>query len=118
MKIKFSNGRELPIIMCYNNGRRYIHGNTRNCREIVLAEGVIGLDELKALLTNPDNLSVIEVIGDDGEVEVLKNFVYADKIKDMLNGEIWFTIGEKSALEIEKEEALMAIDTLLMAMEV
>lgn len=118
MKIKFSNGRELPIIMCYNHGTRFIKGETRNCREIVLADGVIGLDGLKALLTEPANLSVIEVIGVDGEAEILENFVYADEIKDKLNGEIWFAIGEKSALELENEEAMQVIDELLIAMEV
>ena len=118
MKIKFSNGKELPIIMCYNHGPRFIKGETRNCREIVLAEGVIGLDELKALLTNPDNLSVIAVIGEDGEAEILENFVYADEIRDTMKGEIWFTIGEKTALELENEEAMQVIDELLIAMEV
>ncbi|MBR5873938.1 MAG: hypothetical protein IKY90_04285 [Oscillospiraceae bacterium] len=126
MKIKFSNGRELPIIMCYNNGKKYINGETRNCRDIVLADGVIGLDTLKALLTNSDNLSVIEVTmnytDENGELktdtEVLENFVYAAEIKDKLNGEIWFTIGQKTALEIENEEALRVIDELLIAMEV
>lgn len=108
MKIKFSNGKELPIIMCYNNGKRYIHGETRNSREIVLAEGVIGLDELKALLTTH---CVVEVIGEDGEVEVLEDFIYASTIKDNFNGEIWFTIGQKT-------EAEKVIDELLIAMEV
>lgn len=118
MKIKFSNGMELPYIMCYNNGVRFIGDAMRHSRDIVISDDVIGLDELKALLKNQNNLSVIEVIGADGEAEVLENFVYADEIKDTLKGVIWFTIGEKTALEIEKEEALLAIDTLLMAMEV
>ena len=115
MKIKFSNGRELPIIMCYNHGPRFIKGETRNCREIVLADGVISLDELKALLTSH---CVIEVIGEDGEAEILENFVYASEIKDNFEGEIWFTIGQKSALELENEEAMQVIDELLIAMEV
>ena len=118
MNIKFSNGRELPIIMCYNHGTRFIKGETRENREIVLAEGVIGLDELKMLLANPDNLSVIQIIGEDGEAEILENFVYADEIKDTMKGEIWFTIGEKTALEIENQQAMETIDTLLIAMEV
>ena len=116
--IKFANGRQLEILECYNHGKRFIHGETRNCREIVLAEGVISLDELKALLIEPANLYVIEVIGVDGETEILENFVYTDEIKDKMNGEIWFTLGKKSALEIEKEEAMATIDTLLIAMEV
>lgn len=132
--IKFSNGVELPIVMCYNHGKRYIHGETRNSRDVVLPDGVVGLDELKALLIDPANLSVIEVtvldtvevVAEDGSVsyeqrpdtEVLYNFVYADEIKDKMNGEIWFTLGEKSALEIENELAIATIDELLIALEV
>ena len=126
MNIKFSNGKELPIIMCYNHGARFIKGETRNSRDIVLADSVIGLDELKALLANSDNLSVIEVtmdyVDENGQLktdtEVLRDFVYTDEIKDKMNGEIWFTIGEKSALEIENQQAMATIDTLLIAMEV
>lgn len=123
--IKFANGKEYEIIECYNNGRRYIQGETRNTREIQIADDVIGLDELKELLINPENLEAIEVymnVEIDGEqvedTEVLKNFVYADEIKDKMNGEIWFTIGEKTAMEIKNEQAVRAIDELLIAMEV
>ena len=132
--IKFANGRQLEILECYNHGKRFIHGETRSSRDIVLADSVIGLDELKALLTDGTNLATIEIninesremVSEDGEVyidhiedtETLENFVYADEIKDKMNGEIWFTLGKKSALEIEKEEAMATIDTLLIAMEV
>ena len=134
MNIKFANGRELPIIMCYNHGTKFIEGETRNTRDIVLPEGVIGLDDLKALLTNPTNLSVIEVsvidtveiVDEDGTVsyeqrqdtEVIENFVCVSEIKDTLKGEIWFTIGQKTAAEVKAEEALTVIDELLIAMEV
>lgn len=133
MEIKFSNGTVLPILMCYNNGKRYIHGETRNTREIQLADTAIGLDKLKALLADPANLATIEVTiidtveitAADGTVtyeqhpdtEVLENFVYASEIKDTMNGEIWFTVAEKSALEIENEEAIATIDELLIALE-
>lgn len=123
--IKFANGNEYEIIECYNNGKRYINGETRTCREIVMSDEVIGLDELKEILSSPANLSVIEVYMnveiDDEQVEdteVLENFVYADEIKDNMKGEITFMIGEKSALEIENEEAIAIIDELLIAMEV
>lgn len=123
--IKFANGNEYEIIECYNNGKRYINGETRTCRDIVMSDEVIGLDELKEILSSPANLSVIEVymnVEIDGEqvedTEVLENFVYADEIKDNMKGEIIFTIGEKSALEIENEEAIAIIDELLIAMEV
>ena len=124
--IKFANGRQLEILECYNHGMKYIQGETRNTREIVLADSVIGLDELKALLANSDNLSVIEVtmdyVDENGQLktdtEVLGDFVYTDEIKDKMNGEIRFTIGEKSALEIENQQAMETIDTLLIAMEV
>lgn len=132
--IKFANGREFEIIECYNNGRRYINGETRVCREIVLADDVISLDELKSILKNPVNLETIEVYmnvaveaeGENGEIiieqmedtEVLKNYVYADEIKDNMKGEITFIIGEKSTIEMENEQALQTIDELLIAMEV
>lgn len=132
--IKFANGREFEILECYNHGRRYIHGETRNSRDFVLADGVIGLDELKALLTDSANLATIqvyinedrEIISATGEVhmehieetETLENFVYADEIKDTMQGEVWFTLGEKTALEIENQQAMATIDTLLIAMEV
>lgn len=125
MNIKFANGKELPIIMCYSNGKKIISGETRSTREIVLSSDVIGLSELKALLTNKTNLSVIEVTieytDETGELktdtEVLENFVYAAEIKDKMNGEVWFTIGQKTEMEIENEEAMRVIDELLIAME-
>lgn len=120
--IKFAGGREYEIIQCYNNGMRYISGETRNCREIVIADDVISLDELKNLLLAESNLSSIDVkmVEDrevDGEMkhfedtEVLAGFIYADEIKYNFNGEITFVIGEKT-------EAEKAIDELLIAMEV
>ena len=120
--IKFANGKEYEIIECYNNGKRYINGETRTCREIVLSADNIGLDELKELLSAESNLSVIDVkmIEDrevDGEMkhledtEVLTGFIYADEIKYNFNGEVTFVIGEKT-------EAEKAIDELLIAMEV
>ena len=120
--IKFANGKEYEIIECYNNGKRYINGETRTCREIVIADDVITLDELKEILSSPANLETIEVymkeeVEVDGEMknfedtEVLTGFIYADEIKDNMKGEITFTIGQKS-------EAEEAIDQLLIAMEV
>lgn len=120
--IKFANGKEYEIIECYNNGKRYINGETRTCREIVIADDVIALDELKEILSSPANLETIEVymkeeVEVDGEMknfedtEVLTGFIYADEIKDNMKGEITFTIGQKS-------EAEEAIDQLLIAMEV
>ena len=132
--IKFANGRQLEILECYNHGMKYIQGETRNTREFVLADGVISMDELKALLADGTNLSTIqiyvnedrEMVSDTGEVhlehiedtELLENFVYADEIKDTMKGEVWFTLGEKTALEIENQQAMATIDTLLIAMEV
>ena len=134
MKIKLANGMEIPIVMCYNHGRRFINGETRECRDIVIKDDAISLDELKVLLLNPDNLSVIElttkriveVVSADETVSyeevlgtsILENFTHACEIKDCLNGEIVFTLGEKTALELEHEEAMRAIDALLIAMEV
>ncbi len=120
--IKFANGKEYEIIECYNNGKRYINGETRNCREIVLSADNIGLDELKELLSEESNLSSINVkmVEDrevDGEMkhfedtEVLTGFIYPEEIKYYFNGEITFVIGEKT-------EAEKAIDELLIAMEV
>ena len=120
--IKFANGKEYEIIECYNNGKRYINGETRTCREIVIADDVITLNELKEILSSPADLETIEVymkeeVEVDGEMknfedtEVLTGFIYADEIKDNMKGEITFTIGQKS-------EAEEAIDQLLMAMEV
>ena len=120
--IKFANGKKYEIIECYNNGKRYINGETRNCREIVMSDEVIGLDELKTLLVEPANLSVIEVyMNEDREIngeivhledtEILENFVCADEIKYNFKGEILFKLGQKT-------EAEKAIDDLLIAMEV
>lgn len=127
--IKFANGKEYEILECYNNGKRFINSETRECREIVIADDVITLNELKEILSNPANLETIEVymkeeVEADGKMvlfedtEVLENYVYADEIKDNMKGEITFIIGEKSTLEIENEQALQAIDELLIAMEV
>lgn len=120
--IKFANGKEYEIIECYNNGKRYINGETRTCREIVIADDVISLDELKNLLSAESNLSSIDVkmVEDrevDGEMkhfedtEVLAGFIYADEIKYKFDGEICFIIGQKT-------EAEDVIDQLLIAMEV
>lgn len=125
--IKFANGAQLPIIECYNNGMRYIDGATRSCREIVLDSAVVGLDELKALLSNPANLSPVEVsvqeLDENGgmvtNTELLENYICAGKINyDFGTGEVTFTIGQKTALELEHEEAIATIDELLIAMEV
>ena len=120
--IKFANGKKYEIIECYNNGKRYIQGETRENREIVISDEIINIGELKALLLDKSNLTTIEVYMNieqevDGEikhfedVEILEGFVYADEIRDTLKGEIWFTIGKKT-------EAENVIDTLLIAMEV
>ena len=120
--IKFANGKEYEIIECYNNGKKYIQGETRENREIVISDEIINIGELKALLLDKSNLTTIEVYMNieqevDGEikhfedVEILEGFVYADEIRDTLKGEIWFTIGKKT-------EAENVIDTLLIAMEV
>lgn len=120
--IKFTNGKEYEIIECYNNGKKYIQGETRENREIVISDEIINIGELKALLLDKSNLTTIEVYMNieqevDGEikhfedVEILEGFVYADEIRDTLKGEIWFTIGKKT-------EAENVIDTLLIAMEV
>lgn len=123
--IRFANGKEFEIIECYNNGKRYISDETRNCREIVVADDVISLDGLKALLAEPANLATIEICMNTEingrqaeETELLENYVYADEIKDSMKGEVWFTIGQKTAVEIEKEQAVQAVDELLIAMEV
>ena len=124
--IKFTNGKVYEILECYNNGMRYINGETRNTRDIYISPDVIGLDELRELLTDE---AVVEVyMKEDREVdgelkyfedtETLENFVYADEIKYKFNGNICFTIGQKTAIELENEQALQAIDELLIAMEV
>ena len=88
----------------------------------MLSGELIGLDEMKELLSAESNLSVINVkmIEDrevDGEMkhfedtEVLADFIYADEIRYRFNGEIVFVIGQKT-------EAEKAIDQLLIAMEV
>ena len=127
--IKFAGGREYEIIQCYNNGMRYINGETRNCREIVIADDAVTLGELKEILSDPASLETIEIYVKeeyeaDGEMvafedtELLENYVYTDEIKDNMKGEITFVIGQKTAVEIENRQAKQAIDQLLIAMEV
>lgn len=134
MDIKFANGTVLPAFMCYNHGDRYICGAMRKNREIAIPGDAIGLDDLRALLSDAANLATIEVTitdtvevtAEDGAVtyeqrqdtEVLTNYVYADSIRDNMAGEVRFTVAEKTALELENEVAVRTIDALLIAMEV
>ena len=116
--IKFANGTLLPLIMCFDNGKRFIYEALRNTREFQIPNDAIELNVLKELVSNPSNLERIEVVGDDNETEILENFVFPEEIKYSFDNGIWITLGQKTDIEIEHEEALASIDELLIAMEV
>lgn len=127
--IKFANGTQLEIIECYNDGTRYIEGAVRVCRRIVLDKAVIGADRLEALLADKSNLEHIQVyMNEDREVdgvlqhfedtELLEGYVFATDGRTDFRTERSFVLGQRTALEVENEEAKRAIDELLIAMEV
>ena len=83
MKIRFNNGTEVPYIEAINeNG--YMNGVNRQVLSVHIAKGVIGVDELDAILSDENNTQHIELIGDEVtnvfDDYILKNKVGVEKV--------------------------------------
>lgn len=124
--IKFANGKQLETIAVYGGGMTFQNAN-RDTLEIRIAEENAEFDELKALYTDADALSEIEITdtatGDNGSTETVQSLHlhYTLPVElglKQLNGEsVWcMKLAQKSAIEIAQEQQAADINDTQLAL--
>ena len=124
--IKFKTGKQLETVAVYGGGMTFQNAN-RDTLEIRIAEETAEFDELKALYTNTDALSEIEITdtaaGDNGSTETVQslhlNYTLPVELGlKQLNGEsVWcMKLAQKSALEIAQEQQAADINDTQLAL--
>lgn len=124
--IKFKNGKQLETVAVYGGGMTFQNAN-RDTLEIRIAEETAEFDELKALYTNTDALSEIEITdtaaGANGSTETVQSLHlhYTLPVElglKQLNGEsVWcMKLAQKSALEIAQEQQAADINDTQLAL--
>ena len=118
MQIKFSNGKILPYLNAYSLERDFKDGYTRPSIKVEIPFSETSFDEIQSLmgmdftLTGDENGEVISTAPTSEWRE------YSIKGEIAVNdGVISFKVYRLSDTEIERNEAIQAVDELLLAME-
>lgn len=125
MKIEFKNGKIFEYIDAYAMELDRYRGEIRPSIEIVMPLEQTSYSEIAEIVNNPELIDDFTLIGDPEFLEenlVLPTtnhlgYIYGDKIT-VENGTITFKKYGRSIAEFERDEAIKAIDELLISMEV
>lgn len=125
MQIKFSNGKTFTYTQAFSLERDFKDGYTRPSLEVIMPYGQTSFDEIYNLV-NSEVVNNITLIGDEslnerGEAfcptSDYKNYNVVGRIS-VEDGNISFKLYEQiSSMEKERNEAIRAVDELLLAME-
>ncbi len=115
--IKFNNGKQFETVAVYGGGMTFQNAN-RDTLEIRIAEENAAFEELKAVYTDADALSEIEV--QDGETKSLQiNYTIPVELglKQIDGASVWcIKIAQKSALELAQEKQAADINDTQLAL--
>ena len=122
MQIKFSNGTTLPYINAYALERDFKDGYTRPSVKVEIPFSETSFDEIYSLMGMDFTLTGDEQIDENGEViskaPISEWHEYSIKGEIAVNdGVISFKVYRLSDTEIERNEAIQAVDELILAME-
>ena len=123
MQIKFSNGKILPYLNAYSLERDFKDGYTRPSVKVEIPFSETSFDEIQSLMGMDFTLTGDETYDENGEVistapiSELKEYSIKGEIA-VNDGVISFKVYRLSDTEIERNEAIQAVDELLLAMEV
>ena len=123
MQIKFSNGTTLPYINAYALERDFKDGYTRPSVKVEIPFSETSFDEIYSLMGMDFTLTGDETYDENSEVistaPTSEWEEYSIKGEIAVNdGVISFKVYRLSDTEIERNEAIQAVDELLLAMEV
>lgn len=123
--IKFANGKQLETIAVFGGGMTFQNAN-RDTLEIRIAEETAEFDELKALYTDTDALSEIEItdtVGANGETGTVQslhlNYMLPVELslKQINGAPVWcMKLAQKSALEIAQDQQAADINDTQLAL--
>ena len=134
MKIIFNNGKEFEYIHSFGIEKDYHEGETRPSLEITIPVTATSFSEIEDIVSNPDNVFCIILIGDETPIykEDENGKVYIDgyyipentytgfTMLDFItkkDNTISFKLYKKSVAELELETAIETIAELLVSME-
>ena len=122
MQIKFSNGKILPYLNAYALERDFKDGYTRPSIKVEIPFSETSFDEIQSLMGMDFTLTGDETYDENGEVistaPTSEWEEYSIKGEIAVNdGVISFKVYRLSDTEIERNEAIQAVDELLLAME-
>lgn len=122
MQIKFSNGKILPYLSAYALERDFKDGYTRPSVKVEIPFSETSFDEIQSLMGMDFTLTGDETYDENGEVistaptSEWKEYSIKGEIA-VNDGVISFKVYRLSDTEIERNEAIQAVDELLLAME-
>lgn len=122
MQIKFSNGKALPYLNAYALERDFKDGYTRPSVKVEIPFSKTSFDEINSLMGMDFTLTGDETYDENGKVistaPMSEWKEYSIKGEIAVNdGVISFKVYRLSDTEIERNEAVQAVDELLLAME-
>ena len=122
MQIKFSNGKALPYLNAYALERDFKDGYTRPSVKVEIPFSKTSFDEINSLMGMDFTLTGDETYDENGKVISIAPMSewkeYSIKGEIAVNdGVISFKVYRLSDTEIERNEAVQAVDELLLAME-
>ena len=122
MQIKFLNGRILPYLNAYSLERDFKDGYTRPSVKVEIPFSETSFDEINSLMGLDFTLIGDETYDENGKV--ISTAPTSDWKEYSIKGEIVvnddvisFKVYRLSDTEIERNEAIQAVDELLLAME-
>ena len=122
MQIKFSNGKTLQYINAYALERDFKDGYTRPSIKVEIPFSETSFDEIQSLMGMDFTLVGDEQFDENGKVIAVaptsdwKEYSIKGEIA-VNDGVISFKVYRLSDTEIERNEAIQAVDELLVAME-
>ncbi len=122
MKITFQNGKALEYTQAYALERDFKDGYTRPSMKVEIPFSETSFDEIQSLMGMDFTLTGDETYDENGEVistaPISEWKEYSIKGEIAVNdGVISFKVYRLSDTEIERNEAIQAVDELLLAME-
>ena len=122
MQIKFSNGKILPYLNAFALERDFKDGYTRPSVKVEIPFSETSFDEIQSLMGMDFTLTGDETYDENGEVistaptSEWKEYSIKGEIA-VNDGVISFKVYRLSDTEIERNEAIQAVDELLLDME-